>query len=158
MFKNLFQEEVQRIKSSKDLQDGRARRIAEEYGLDMRKILPSYLELTKEAAANDGKVNIDLGNPITSVDICKKYIKKAACVAVVGYELTVRESVQFPVTRKLEEIGVGREAFLTSIKLQGNICRVAPVQVYEELGLNYEKAIEILEGYPQGSLDKILEE
>ncbi|MFH1585360.1 MAG: hypothetical protein ABIB79_01165 [archaeon] len=44
MLRKLFEKDAPKVESLNDLQDERARRIANEHSLDIREILPRYLD------------------------------------------------------------------------------------------------------------------
>ena len=148
---------VPKIKSLDDLQNERARAIAKQYGLDVREILPQYLELTKEVMANGGKLEIDLNNPNLPLNIHQRYRRAVACGAVLGYELTSRKSMKFPVAEEPAVIGIGEEAFLAAVKVKGNIHRTTYPETYQQLGEFYEKVMEILDKHQEANLEKVLE-
>jgi hypothetical protein len=158
MLKKLFGKDIPRIESLDDLQDERARVIADKYGLDVREILPRYLELTKEVMANGGQIEIDVEDPNTPINVHDGYRRKIACGAVINYELATRDAVKFPVAEEPAVIGVGQEAFLMSVKVKGNIHRTAPVQVYEQIGQYYEQVIGLLNRHQGANLDRMLGE
>jgi hypothetical protein len=75
MFKILFGKDSLKIESLEDLQDERARGIAIQNSLDVREILPRYLELTKEVLASGGQIEIDMNNPTTPLNVPEGYRK-----------------------------------------------------------------------------------
>ena len=154
----MFKRNIPKIESLNDLQDERARRIASQNELDVREILPRYLELTKELITKNGQIEIDTDNPNTPLNVHEGYRRKLACGAVISYELTARVSIKFPVAEKHAVINVGPEAFLKSVRLKGNIHRSAPVQVYEQVGQYYEQLMDVLDRHQGANLDRLLKE
>jgi hypothetical protein len=156
MFRKLFERNISKVESLEDLRDERARRIASGHNLDVKEILPRYLELTKEVLTNGGQIEINMDNPTTPINVHEEYKRKVACGAVISYELTTREAIQFPVAEKSAVLDVGQEAFLMSVKLKGNIHRTAPVLVYEQIGKYYEQIISMLNQHQGANLAKML--
>jgi hypothetical protein len=156
MFREIFRKEVSRVESIDDLQNDRARAIAYQYKLDIREILPRYLELTKEVMANGGQIEIDIDNSNTPLNVHEAYKRKLACGAVLSYELTQRDALQFPVVEQPRIINVGEEAFLATARIKGNFHRTAPVEVYEQIGKYYEQVIGLLNRHQGANLDRML--
>jgi len=146
-----------RISSIDDLVDSRARGIADRYKLDVKEILPLYLELAKEVSTNGGKIEIDTEDPQTPVNVHEGYKRKVASGAVISYELTKINSVQFPIAEKPVLLHVGEEAILAAIQLKGNLVRAASIEVYEQLGSYYEQVLTLLEKHQTYSTSRIID-
>jgi hypothetical protein len=158
MFGKIFGKDAPKVESLEDLQDDRARAIAQRQDLDVREILPRYLELQKEVMANGGQIEIDVDDPNTPLNVHDTYIRKLSCGAVLSYELSQRSAVKFPVAERAGLVGVGEDAVLASLKVKGVIQRTAPVQVYEQIGQVYEQVMQTLSAHQQSNLDRMLGE
>jgi len=154
----MFRKNVPKVESLDDLKDARAKSIAHQHELDVREILPRYLELRRELMENGGEIEIDMDNLSTPLDIHSTYRRKLACGAVLSYELTQREALNFPVAEESAVIGIEQNAFLLSVQLKGRIYRIAPIEVYEQIGQYYEEAIDLWSKHQTASLNKVLDE
>lgn len=141
MFK-LFKD-PDKINSLDDLKDERARELAKEHGLNIKEILPQYSELIKEIMVNNGKIGIP-NDSRNSSDVYDKYKKKLACGAVISYELTKRNIVKFPYTKKGDEIKVCEEDFKATKNIIGSLQRTEPIETYENIGEYYECMIRVM--------------
>ncbi len=157
MFRGLFGKQVQKVNSLEDLQDERAVRIVRNRELDIIEILPRYLDLAKELEDNRGKLKIDMGDSNTPLNVHNRYIKNLACGAVISYEFTKRAALKFPVSEEAVVIGVDEEFILAALKINGDVYRTAPVQLYEQLGAYYEEVISLLEQHQERSVRKIID-
>jgi len=88
-----------------DLTDSRAQRIAKQYQLNPTEIFPLCTELNFSVTESEGKLLI---RDVTEDDVAK-YEKMLASAAVLGYELSQQQSVQFPAPEKRPRFsGLGR--------------------------------------------------
>ena len=114
----------EKIKLLEEFEDPRAASLAVKYGLEPREIIPNYIGLENKVKVGGGRLELDINAPN---QVFEKQIKNLACAAVLCYELTKRKVVRLPV----------------SDKTTGEFSRTEPVEIYESLGVHYEKLIDL---------------
>ena len=147
------------IESPDDLKHERSGVLVEKYGLDIKEILPTTLELDKKGdSSHQITIEINMKNPETPLNIHYTYIKEIACALVVQYELTKREVLRFPLSENPAIVKTNEGIFSASEKVTGCIKRHASIKIHELLIEQYENVIKLLETHREKSLERMCQD
>ncbi len=125
------------ISSIDGLVDVDARRLAQQHALSVSEIYPLCTRLNTEVSAGGKQIHIHHGVDAAVVD---RYIRMAAAAAVVSYELSSRESVQFPKPARAEVADVPRALLKKLGNVQWRATRMGAPTNYHLMGNLYELA------------------
>jgi len=132
-----------RIFEIEDFVDSRAKAIAGTGRLHPERIFPKYLELTFAILPHQGNIERYVDSKDGKEELLYA-LEKLASGTVVNYELTQKDTIQFPISEKSPIKDNREKRFFELVKsMNGIMCRGRndPLESYKAAAENYSKGI-----------------